>query len=194
MSKPSALVLALAFLCLAVIPLHATNIVSNPGFETGSLSGWTSIGSSGWLVSAATTDSGTYSARTPCGGSGCISNPNAGLYQDLPTVNGQSYAFSFWYTNTGGSPNELQVLWGGVVVDDLINQPGDAVWRQVILNETATSTTTRIQFNGRNDPVSVFIDDVSVAANGAGVPEPSTLALTGLGALLAGLYRKRRKI
>jgi len=38
-----------------------------------------------------------------------------------------------------------------------------------------------------------YIDDISVTANAAGVPEPSTLALTSAG-VLAALYRKRRKI
>jgi hypothetical protein len=179
----------LSFLFVPAVVRAGPNLVVNPGFETGTLANWTSVGSFGWGVgsSPAATHTGTYSAGTGCGGSGCISNPDAGLYQDLTTLNGQSYSFSFWYANTGGSPNELQVLWGGTVVSDLVNQPGDSVWRQITLNETATSGTTRIQFNGRNDPNSARLDDVSVTANAAGVPEPGTIGLLLGGVAVLGI-------
>jgi len=190
---------------LASIPLHASgsNLVQNPGFEDGTFANWTN--STDWSIYSTGIDgpdysdpgpnSGTYAAQSSCIGATCISGPTSILSQDLTTVPGQEYLFSFYYTSNtqvfedASTPNELLALWGGTQVDDIVNQPGDGVWQSFSVIVTATSTTTEIQFNGRDDPAFVFIDDVSVEA----IPEPSTLALTGLGALAAALYLWRAR-
>ncbi len=130
----------LTFLGLAIasltVPLNANNIVTNPGFETGNLVGWTAnIDWNFWQVP----HTGTYSAGT----GDCI-QICGNIYQDLATVNGQSYSFSFWYLKNPN--NGFKVLWGGSAVVNIANETRSPIWTQIILNETATSTSTRIEF------------------------------------------------
>lgn len=181
------LIAAITHIALA----QSTNLVVNPGFEAG-LIGWT-IGGQGdgvhnWLIATASDPkhSGNGAARDGCVGAACISVPTSYLYQDLPTVIGQSYLLSFWGASNNGInnnfPNELQVLLGGKIVLDLYDSiPGDSVYREYVAAPfTATSTTTRLQFNGRQDPGHLLIDDVSVTAATARVPLGNgTLTVTG---------------
>jgi hypothetical protein len=167
-------------------------LFTNGGFESGDGAGWTTTWNPAYT---GPTNSGSFSAATGCLGSACISTPTAFLYQDLATVIGQTYDLTFWYANNSPGDeaiNELQVLAGGVIVADLINQPQDVVFRQVVTTFTASSGTTRIQFNGRNDPGVVIVDDVFADVSGA-VPEPSTWMLSGVG-IVALAFLKRRRV
>jgi hypothetical protein len=201
---------ALVLPWLAVIPLHA-NVIDNPGFETGNFTGWTAT--SDWFIYSTGIDGanysnpgpydGIYSAESGCKLDTCVSTPTSSLFQDLSTVVGQEYVFSFDYTSdtqvfeSASSPNELQALWGTTQVADIVDQPGNDHWLSFSTVVTATSTTTEIQFNAFDSPAFVFIDDVSVTAvpSDTEVPEPSTLPLTGAGAgaLVAALYLRRRR-
>ena len=73
------------------------------------------------------------------------------------------------------------VTWGGSLAIDILNPavPDDVYAQYFALPLVATSTTTRLQFFGRDDPGSIGLDDVAVTPN----PEPSTFLLIG-GALL----------
>ena len=170
---------------------YAGNLVNNPSFETSDLTGWTGLAWNTNTFPAA--EDGTYSAWTPCSGANCLTDPDDYLYQNLSTASGQSYTFSFWYLNIANlaGPNELQAFWGGTMVTDLVNAPDDVAWHEITLTETATSSSTEIEFVGRNDPGDVYLDNVSVTLNST--PEPSTLVLTGVAVLLAALYRKSAK-
>jgi len=186
--------------CCAVTPAAAANIVTNPGFESG-LTGWTATpdwGSGNFAV-----HTGLLEAYTPCVGVSCISVPTSELYQDLTTVPGQTYDLSFWFRFQGPSspvgPNELQTYAGGTLVSDLVNQPNNGgVYQQAFTTFVASSSTTLLQFDGRNDPSYLIIDDVCVdTPGGACVQAQSTrepasgfLLLAGIGiALLSRAYR-----
>lgn len=187
-----------ALLSAAVIPAVASNIVDNPGFESG-LTDWTS---QNWGSGNFAVHSGLLEAYTTCVGAPCITTPTAFLYQDLATVATETYALTFWYRFQGPSGtvniNELQTLAGGVIVSDLVDQPNNGgVYQEALTSFVATGPTTRLQFNGRNDPSFLIIDDVCVDVNGgscgsvATTPEPSTGLLSGL-ALLGLVFLSTR--
>jgi hypothetical protein len=206
----------------------AQNLVQNPGFESVSIAPWVASnyggnGGSHWAVSSGSgAHSGTKYASTGCNGSTggtCIApDPGAGswLYQDLTTVPGTRYTLTFYYapgSALGGGNAELQVLWGpsatplttggnrsctGNCVFDNTSL-GSLAYTQYTVNLTATSTSMRLEFLGRQDPQVDFLDDISVTAvtaTVASVPTllPSSLLLAMVGLLCVGLYMGRRRI
>jgi len=189
-----------------MIPRPATaNIVQNPGFETGdhfTFTNWvfnTGTGAGNWRPANSNPHSGTWSAATDCVGFSCIApdtSPTGDwLYQDLPTTPLALYNLSFWYApGEGSGGEELQVWWNGTPVFNDMNSNSDVnglTYTQYTLpNLPATSPTTRLEFLGRQDPAFLYLDDISVEATN--VPEPSALALFGVG--LAGLWGSRRRI
>lgn len=193
------IMLPAAFL-LFKVDAHATNIVANPGFETGDFTSWTTGGGSSWFVDVSAfgingPHSGNSFAGNLCVGSNCITTPTSFFYQDLPTVNGQTYTLTFWFDlgtcqDTCG-PEELKVLWGGNTAFDLATTTSgtkDPGWVEATVSGLqATSTTMRLEFVGRQDPAALGVDDIQVQ----GVPEPGTILLVGLGAVGLATLRKR---
>jgi hypothetical protein len=111
------------------------------------------------------------------------------LSQTLATTPGTSYNIDFWLASDGFFENELQVLWNGIVVFDRKNLfPQD--FTQVVIDPLATGPTSTLAFGFRDDSGLLHIDDVSVRAVSA-VPEPSSLALLGIG--IAAIARRRAK-
>jgi len=202
----------------------AQNLVQNPGFETGSFAPWVASsyggnGGGGWVVASGNgAHSGTHYASTGCNGSrggACIApSPGAGgwLYQDLATVPGTPYTLTFHYAPggaTGGGSAELQVLWGpsatplttggngnctGSCVFDNTSL-GSSAYTQYTVSLTATSTSMRLEFLGRQDPQVDFLDDISVTAPAVSAPtlRPSSLLVTMAGLACVGLYVGRRR-
>ena len=186
---------------------YGANIVLNPGFETGNFTSWTADSGLHWLVKMSDfiilgPHSGTFYANNSCLGASCITTPDSFLFQDLPTTINQTYTLTFWYDRgisgpvKGGSSEELLVLWNGTPALDLaqLNQgSSDPGWTQfTVTGLTASSTSTRLEFRGRQDPAHLGVDDVDVEASSA-VPEPSSLTLALSTLLGFGLFAKRRK-
>ena len=201
--------LALAFL-MTMVPVNAgasiissicdadpNNIVQNCGFETGNLTDWTH---NEWTVEDGGGSSGDSFAIDGCAGEVCITGTplqQAFLSQVLTTVSGDAYTLSFDFF-TPGSPQELQVLWDGTIVEDLLNLPGTV--GLVFMNYEVTGLTgtgsDTLEFLGRQDPEVNGLDDVEVdgvaaAAGGAGTQEPASVFLLGSG-LVACLAMARR--
>ncbi len=195
---------------IAVPPAHAVNIVTNPGFESGD-AGWTIasfLGSNLWETTASNplVHSGTKSAFTGCVGASCVTlgDPHeAFLFQDLAT-SATDYTISFWLANTtkpqAPLANDLVVRFGGNVIFDLSDQPTDGVFRQFTGTLAASAGTTRLQFDGRNDPDFLWLDDVCVATTESGTcgggarvvtPQPASLILVGVS--LLGLVMLSRR-
>jgi hypothetical protein len=191
---------ALAALATAGAAQAATNIVDNPGFEAGgALSPWTSTTDGGWLAATFATgvvpNSGARFAAASDGATCTAANP-CDLNQDLATAAGQAYDLSFAYNPGEGSRfgSDLQVFWGGALVDDIAL--GDNAWNSYTLsNLVAASTTTTLTFRAAAPVTPSGVDDVSVAAvaAGGGVPEPAAWALLLTGFATVGVTLRRRR-
>lgn len=180
--------LIVAALTGMALSAHAQNLVVNPGFETGDLTGYTLSGNTEFTsVSTLMPNSGIYSLQAgPIGSDGFLS-------QDLATSIGQSYTVSFFLANDDsiGGPDDFSASFSGVTGYS-VTDPGSFPYTQISFNVTATSALSTLQFGFANNPSYWYLDDISVTA---AVPEPSTFALFGVmaaGALGLGVWRKRK--
>jgi hypothetical protein len=192
-SKVAVVLCLAALISVAPVLAHADQLVTNGSFTSGS-TGWTFNPSSSfpWTFTGG-------SASTGCVGPQCIVGPMSGqayLYQDLTTVAGDTYTLSFQYSPANGTPTELLVLFGGTTATDLVNIANTSLALYTITGLTATSSDTRLEFLGRQDPSFNELTSVSVSTTGTGptptVPEPGTLALVGGGIIsLAGAAKRK---
>ena len=141
-------------------------------------------------------------ASTHCYGVECITGTGSALStlsQDLATVAGDTYTLSFEYSpdvgNNGNTGNELKVLFGGTVANDLVALSNDAFVTYTVSGLVADSSSKTLEFLGRGDGLFIALTNLSVVDNGpAPVPEPSTFGflMTGLVGLSGLLRRKIR--
>jgi hypothetical protein len=205
--------LGIALFVVSASRVSATNLIANPGFETGDLTGWTVINASPYGGVSVRSDendplaagsfnafaSNLYSAAqielqqsTPLGsaGPGTV-NYSFDLRLDL-SVRGGSFAVHIWDVNSGGGiidqgPGLLQP-----------NISADGSWHTFSGTFTAPSnvdhfeiefdTSVPVPLTGSSAEI-MRIDNVSISQ----VPEPSTISLVGLGLLgiLKVLHRRR---
>jgi hypothetical protein len=138
------------------------NLVTNGGFETGDLSGWTSNGLQTQYdhVQTGSVHSGNYSLEL-----GAVGGDYT-LDQSIPTVAGQTYQVEFWLTNPGGTPSDFNASFDGVTLLSLTNSNGQS-YTEYSYDITATSPTSDLHFAARQDPSFWYLDDVSVTSIGA---------------------------
>lgn len=182
MMIPCRILFALAVVLIAP-NLNASNIVANGDFSSGSAN-WTSTQ---WGF-------GSGAADTGCVGTHCITGPNpAYLYQNLSTKVGDTYTLSF-EAEVPLAGSELQALFGGTNVEDLININTSSYVEYTITGLVASSSTTELEFLGRDDIGYVDVTDVSVVdtSSVSAAPEPGTMCMVGTGLLsLFGVARRK---
>jgi subtilase family serine protease len=166
------------------------SILQNGGFETGNFSGWTLNGSTtvnGTPYNAVETAGFKTSAGVSyvhSGSYGAVlgqSQSVATLSQTVPTVPGQAYLVSLWVNNPHqGSTQSFSVNWqtnsGSARWLYGITNPPVFVWTNLIFAVTASSSSSTLEIEARNDPDYFGLDDVSVTP----IPIP-TFTMLGKG-------------
>jgi hypothetical protein len=132
------------------------NVVQNCGFETGNTSGWSIASAFTGVDSVA--HSGNYGLYAgTVGFDGTVS-------QTVSTVASATYTFSYWLSNSGGTPNDFHVtldgVSGGPVSFDSMTDAAGFGWTQFTHTVTAAGASVTITFAARQDPSFYHVDDV----------------------------------
>ncbi|MFG2917702.1 chitinase [Kitasatospora sp. NPDC048298] len=143
-----------------------TDLITNGGFETGNLSGWTC--SSG-TVQSATTHSGTYALQSTPGG-----GDTGECTQTVPVKPSSSYTLSSWvqgsyvYLGARGTGGTDPSTW----------TPGGTGWTQLSTSFTTGPNTTSVTvyLHGWYGQPAFAADDVSLLGPGGPQPSPSPTA------------------
>jgi len=141
-------------------------LIANGDFEAGDFTGWTQSGDTSFDGVGLTHHSGNYGAFF--GAFGAFS----GISQSLSVVPGQTYTIDFYVKNGGGTPSAISVNWGTLNLLNTLPTVGD--WTHYNYSEVASGATT-MDLEFRNDDGFLYLDDVSVTAQTASVPEPSAM-------------------
>jgi hypothetical protein len=217
MKTPSKLIGGLMCVAALVFAVNKASAQLNPGFE---LPGPTANGATNWNTLAASGGAFALAIRTnatPHAGSfdlymegiGSPGAPNVDVRSDfIPVTFGTSYNFSFWAKNPlklGGANPQWDIFWY-----DAANLPvgGPTFVSFSSVGSSYTLVTNAITITppsalavkatvgwiqavgaGSGDHWITQIDDVSFAA----IPEPSTVALVGVGLFGAFLGMRKRK-
>ena len=137
-----------------------------------------------------------YSGANPGGTFYAVLGPvgaDATLSQTLSTTNGEDYTFSFYLASVGDDPSDFSALWDGTPVLSLTDPNTGTGFTEESFSVTGTGSDT-IQFDFRDDPAYMALDDVVVVATTSPVPEPGTVGMliVGLGAVIVARRRRAR--
>ncbi len=144
-------------------PPPPDNLLANGDFETGDFSNW-HIGGHNKYQTFITSDAenGNFAA-----GLGTVGTEGT-LSQTLQTTVGQQYELTFRLANlqAGAVENFYAIIGGQTLYSEVNPQAHDYV--EHVVDFTATSPTTRLIFEYRNDPSDWHLDNVSVVGITAG--------------------------
>ena len=195
-------------LCVVLTSSAHANLLSNPGFETGDLTGWTVGGSAprGYGVA-------TAGQALPAGYYGpSVQEVNSGnfaawvstahslgdmltLTQTL-TLSAGTYDVGFYYgSNQGPYGNSTGIFLDGTQIGYGISNIVNGFQLEFANFVLTTSGSHQITFDisgSGTAPVSISVDDFYLNNTNA-VPEPGTLALLALGLFGFGMSRRRKQ-
>ena len=180
----AALVVLVPMFGLAAMPAAtaATNLVSNPGFETGSLSGWSCSAADSAVGSPV--HSGSYALS-----GAATSSDDAQCTQVIQVQPNSSYSLSAWvegnyvYLGDTGTGTSDTSTWA----------PSATTWQQLSTGFTtgASTTSVTIYLHGWYGQGTYYADDVTLTGPGGSPPAspavPAGLTVTGVTSSSASL-------
>lgn len=208
-----AFVACLGFILAIATPAHATNILTNPGFETGTLSPWangvngcsgTGLPCTPWSVSTAAAHSGTDGAvdvgdieltqSFTAVATSLITD--ASFWMQHPLAQQPAIATMVTFGYSDGTSNSVTIM-----TNDTTWDPED-VTAGLIAGKNLDSISVfgyepalAIQLSGLGSQAFTFLDDFDIEVAGTGpsaTPEPGALLLLGSGLIgAAGMLRKK---
>ena len=176
-----------AALLVAGTPVQAVELVTNGGFETGNLTGFTDTSDpTTAFVSATAAHTGKYGYFNAMAGVDGI------LAQTVATRRNFTYVYSFYLVSDGTMPNDVTVKLGDTVLLALTNAAGFG-YTQFTGDVVADRDNAALTFAFRNDNGSFGLDDVSLTSTSVPpLPEPAAWALLATGFGLTGIATRRR--
>jgi len=200
---------------LSSFAMHAdANLLTNGSFELGTLvndgnqtmtfnagptniTGWTAVGRQvSWIQAgnpfSLSAEDGSRFLDLTAYNTGA---PFGGVSQTIATTAGLQYQLSFFlgsYTQLwGGPPVSILASAGSTSQTFTVSTTSTAsTWTPFSMQFTAGSSSTVITLTGAAGVEYIGLDNVSVDPAAAGVPEPATCILAGLGLIAAGLRRR----
>jgi hypothetical protein len=161
----------------------ATNVVSDPGFESGSFTYWSQCGNIKAKIATTKPHSGSYSELS--GGTGAEPNGDAGVCQAVKVPANGMLSFYVWQatneTSTTYSYQEADLLdSSGDVLDNLYTSVGNGqAWKQLSYNISSyAGQTVYLYFGVHGSPAGSyydeqFVDDVALTNGSSATPTPS---------------------
>lgn len=193
---------ATAIAVVALAGAAQANLLTNPGLESGDLTGWTTFGAGNWRASSWAGDqySGTYGLVDDVVEGG---DEWRGAYQLIPVTGGLSYDYTAYLKGASIDTSEswLELQW----IDSAGNQvsqwqsshlTASADWSQygsagIVAPAGAVTASVRAvvhMIGTPNDPDYMMFDDLSFDQT---IPEPTTLGLAGLAVAWMTALRRR---
>ncbi len=175
---------------MVAVPTFANELLSNGGFETGSLPPWAAgrdfcFGTCiPWQVTNSTSHSGTFSATV---------TGNLELRQDFTPTAGSSISSVTFWTIAGFSGGAIDFFYTDGSDEEFTYTASNTSWTFVDASADVDTSKVLSGFSiwGGSPGGVYFYDDLSIVS-GASTPEPGTFALLGSAILgMAGVVRRK---